>query len=41
MDDLAGRLGDRFAPSEAFLAVVESGGFYARHPRPASDGEGA
>jgi 3-hydroxyacyl-CoA dehydrogenase len=41
MDDLAGRLGDRFAPSEAFLAVVESGGFYARHPRPARDGEGA
>jgi 3-hydroxyacyl-CoA dehydrogenase / enoyl-CoA hydratase / 3-hydroxybutyryl-CoA epimerase len=33
MDELAGRLGPRFSPSEAFLGVVEAGGFYRCYPR--------
>lgn len=33
MDELAERVDARFAPSAAFLEVVEAGGFYRRHPR--------
>jgi 3-hydroxyacyl-CoA dehydrogenase/enoyl-CoA hydratase/3-hydroxybutyryl-CoA epimerase len=35
MEELAGRIGTRFAPSDAFADIVAAGGFYARYPRAA------
>jgi len=41
MEDLADRVGPRFAPAQAFVDVVAAGGFYARHPRAKARGTGA
>jgi len=41
MDEFAERIHPRFAPSEAFLEVVEAGGFYTLHARLAQSDEAA